>query len=232
MNSIVSQLCPPIFVRAAYKLRAVLAGANKVRGTGEKQDLDVYWDPAMADTLETWGEGNAWDDIQLLMAHREGKVLDVACGTGRVMQILSRFPRLEPHGCDISDLLLGRARGRGIAADRLTLTDATKMSYADKSFDFAYSIGSLEHFTEEGIVKFLQENRRIVKGPTFHMVPVSRSGTDHGWISMAQSYFNNSENWWLEKCRQAYPTATLLPSSWSDRISLGRWLMCSPDSQA
>lgn len=232
MNNIVKQLCPPLLLGGARKLRSALAGAAPAARSNDTQDLDVYWDPKMADMLETWGEGNAWNDIQLLMAHRQGRVLDIACGTGKVIEILKRFPALEMHGCDISDLLLGRAAKRGIAPERLTLTDATKMSYSDKSFDFAYSIGSLEHFTEDGIVKFLQENLRIVKGPTFHMVPMSRVGEDHGWITTSQSYFNNSEAWWLKKCLQVYPSATLLASSWNDDISVGRWMMCSPETGA
>lgn len=228
MNRIAKLFCPPIFFSIEYRLRRALSrskvGVPHVEGT---QDLDLYWDPKMADLLETWGEGNAWNDIQLLMAHRSGKVLDIACGTGKVMEILGRYPSLELHGCDISDMLLARATKRGIDADRLHMTDATKMSYADKSFDFAYSIGSLEHFTEEGIVKFLAENLRISKGPTFHMIPVARDGVDHGWITPYQSYFNNSERWWTNKCLQIYPAVTFVESSWSDNISRGRWMICS-----
>ena len=224
------QLCPPILFSAAYRFRQAISRTTPVRHHDGTQDLDLYWDPKMADLLETWGEGNAWNDIQLLMVNRSGKVLDIACGTGKVIEILSRFPSLELHGCDISDLLLSRAAKRGIGVDRLSITDATKMSYADKSFDFAYSIGSLEHFTEDGIVKFLAENIRISKGPTFHMIPVSRDGVNHGWITPYQSYFNNSEEWWACKCRQVYPSVTFLESSWSDKISRGRWMMCSPES--
>ena len=231
MSNIVKQLCPPVLLGGVRKIRKALVGTATAVRSNSAQDLDVYWDPKMADMLETWGEGNAWNDIQLLMAHRQGKVLDIACGTGKVIEILRRFPELEMHGCDISDLLLGRAAQRGIAADRLTLTDATKMSYSDKVFDFAYSIGSLEHFTENGIVQFLRENLRIVNGPTFHMVPMSRDGKNHGWITTSQSYFNNSESWWMKKCLQVYPAATLLASSWSDGISVGRWMMCSPETK-
>lgn len=229
MNKLVRQLCPPIVFSVEYKVRKLLAKARpkRIQVAGE-QDLELYWDPAMANILENWGEDNAWIDIQLLMTHRSGKVLDIACGTGRVIEILSRFPSLELHGCDISDLLLSRAAKRGIGPDRLKLTDATNMSYPDKSFDFAYSIGSLEHFTEDGIVKFFAENIRISKGPTFHMIPVSRDGADHGWITPHQSYFNNSEGWWMKKCRQVYPSVEFLESSWSDDISKGRWIVCSP----
>ena len=230
MSKIFSQVCPPIVFSVAYKIRQAMKRRSPARHSVDAQDLDLYWDPKMADLLETWGEGNAWDDIQLLMAHRSGRVLDIACGTGKVIEILRRFPSLDVHGCDISDLLLSRATKRGISPDKLVKTDATKMTYSDKSFDFAYSIGSLEHFTEDGIVKFLAENKRISKGPTFHMIPVSRDGTDHGWITPYQSYFNNSEGWWRSKCLQVYPSVTFLESSWSDKISRGRWMMCTPAS--
>lgn len=231
MSKIVKQLCPPVLLGGAQRIRKAFASSAPAPRSNTAQDLDVYWDPNMADMLETWGEGNAWNDIQLLMAHRQGKVLDIACGTGKVIEILKRYPTLELYGCDISDLLLSRAAQRGIAKDRLTLTDATKMSYVDQSFDFAYSIGSLEHFTETGIIDFLRENLRIVRGPTFHMVPMSRDRKDHGWITTSQSYFNNSEDWWLKKCLQVYPEAKLLASSWSDPISVGRWMMCSPSPE-
>ena len=228
MNKILKQLCPPIVFSVEHRLRQALSKSTRAPHPGGTQDLDLYWDPTMADLLETWGEGNAWNDVQLLFAHRSGKVLDIACGTGKVIEILSRFPSLELHGCDISDLLLSRAAKRGISPERLLMTDATKMIYADKSFDFAYSIGSLEHFTEEGIVKCLAENLRICAGPTFHMIPVSRDGVDHGWITPYQSYFNNSDAWWMSKCKQVYSSVTFLESSWSDNISEGRWMMCVP----
>ncbi len=41
------------------------------------------------------------------------------------------------------------------------MTDATSMSYPDQSFDWAYSIGSLEHFPADGIEKFLRECGRV-----------------------------------------------------------------------
>jgi ubiquinone/menaquinone biosynthesis C-methylase UbiE len=179
----------------------------------------------MADLLETWGEGTAWREIQLIVAGRTGPVLDVACGTGRVMDLLAPYG-LEIHGIDVSDALLNRAIARGIARDRLTLGDATRMPYADGAFEHAYSIGSLEHFTEQGIVACLSECRRVAKGPTFHQVPVSRSGRDEGWIRRRQSYFNNSVGWWLHLARGVYPNTVYIDSTPGDDISLSIWLVC------
>lgn len=229
MKQLLRELCPPLIWRTLQRLRSHLpAGATQGSPPGQ-QDLDVYWDPQMAQILEHWGEGNAWSEIQLLLAARRGRVLDIACGTGKVMSLLGGFAHLEVHGCDISDMLLGKAVERGIAQDRVRVADATAMAYAAGSFDLGYSIGSLEHFTEEGIQRFLAECHRVVNGATFHMVPVSRSGRDEGWIKTFQSYHNNSAQWWQARCEARYAHVQILDSSWSDRISVGKWLVCEKD---
>lgn len=83
MKQLIKQLCPPILLESTRSFRHALTGVDRAAGNEESQDLDVYWERQMAKMLESWGEGNAWTDIQLLMAHRRGKVLDIACGTGR-----------------------------------------------------------------------------------------------------------------------------------------------------
>lgn len=191
-----------------------------------KQDLDLYWDPDYAQVLETWGEGNTWKEIQFLLVNCKGKILDIACGTGRTMEILSGIRGIEMHGCDISDLLIGKAIERGIRHDWLSVCDATQMDFSDNFFDFAYSIGSLEHFTADGIVKFVAECYRVSKFNSFHMVPVSRSGKNEGWIKTTQSYYNNSVEWWLDKYKSSYKTVYVLDSMWQDDISFGKWFVC------
>ncbi len=191
----------------------------------DKQNLDLYWDPAMAATLETWGEKNVWREIQFIMLNSEGRVLDVACGTGKTMEIVANVGA-DVHGCDISDFLIQKAVERGIAENKLTVCDATRMPYPDNHFNYAYSIGSLEHFTENGIAAFLGECHRVAARASFHMIPVSRSGRDEGWIKTDQSYFNNSVEWWLKKYKSIYGRVYVLESSWEDRISTGKWFMC------
>ena len=195
--------------------------------TDTEADTSVYWDPAMAAALETWGEGNAWDEIQYLLVGARGRVLDIACGTGKTMAVLARFPALELHGCDLSDFLLQKGIDRGIARERLTQCDATKMPYPDGAFEHSYSIGSLEHFTEEGIRACVAEAARLTRGLSAHMVPVARSGRDDGWIKTVQSYHNVSVEWWLAKFRASFPTVHVLDSHWKDSISVGKWFVCS-----
>ena len=224
LKKFLNSLTPPFFwslARSALPQAVVRPQANP-----QEQALDIYWDPKMAELLETWGEGNAWHEIRMIFAGRRGRALDIACGAGRVMVIVQGMPGVEVHGCDISDMLIARAVERGLDAARLKVCDATQMPYEDDCFDFAYSIGSLEHFTEEGIEQVLRGCRRVVKGPSFHMIPVSRSGADEGWITPYQAYFNNSGAWWLDRARRVFQDATLLDSIWSDERSEGKWLVC------
>jgi ubiquinone/menaquinone biosynthesis C-methylase UbiE len=155
-------------------------------------------------------------------------VLDIACGTGITMEILSKQKSLELYGCDISDFLIGKALKRGIDKKYLEVCDATDMKvYKDNQFDYSFSIGSLEHFTEDGIVKFVSEVNRITKQMSFHMMPVSRSGKNEGWMKTLQSFHNNSVDWWIEKFKSKYTNVFVINSGWKDDISVGKWFICS-----
>jgi ubiquinone/menaquinone biosynthesis C-methylase UbiE len=193
---------------------------------GKKQDLDLYWDPKMATLLESWGERNAWHEALFLFSGKSGKALDVACGTGIVMEKLAPVSNLEIHGCDISDFLIMKARERGIRNERLKVCDATKLPYGTAEFDYSYSIGSLEHFTEEGIRNCFAEMARVTQKASYHFMPVSRSGKDEGWMKTLQSFHNCSVDWWRERISSHFPRIVVLPSLWEDDISVGKWLVC------
>ena len=232
MKAIIKDILPPIVLRSLKSIKNYakrMAPAKKIRKNPDVQELDVYWDEKMANMLETWGVGNVWNEIQFLMLNCNGRILDLACGTGKTMEILSKYPFLDIQGCDISDFLISKAVERGLARESLKVCDATATGYEDLSFDYAYSIGSLEHFTEDCIGKFILENYRVAKKNTFHFVPVSKSGTYEGWVVNFQSYFNNSTAWWLNKFGVVYGTVYVLDSVWCDNISDGKWFICIKD---
>jgi len=215
---------PPILLKSLRAARGRFA-KKLVRPEGKEQDLSVYWDKEMAEILETWGDKNVWREIQLLLVNKTGRVLDIACGTGKTMDVLSKFP-LEIHGCDISDMLIEKAIKRGIPADKLEVCDATNMPYQDDSYNFSYSIGSLEHFSESGINQFLKEAFRVTSNISYHQIPVSKDDQNHGWIKTYQSYHNNSVGWWLERFQEVYKQVYALDSTWEDSISNGKWFIC------
>ncbi len=225
-KTLFQRYAPAAFLRGLKQVKKRTQSHFRLAKKGGTQELDIYWDPEMAAVLETWGEGNAWNEIQLLLLNTQGTVLDIACGTGKVMSMLQGIKDLEIHGCDISDFLLEKATQRGIAKDRLTCCDATALPYLLGRFDYAYSIGSLEHFTEDGIDAVLQGCKKVVAKRSFHMIPVSRSQKNEGWISPSQSYFNNSTDWWVAHCKKSFSTVAVLDSAWEDEISIGKWLIC------
>lgn len=193
---------------------------------GGVQHLDIYGDPGFADLLEHWGEAHVWPEIRLLLGGRRGKVLDLACGTARTFDFLRSEPGLELYGCDISPLLIERAITRGYPAERLHVADATATPYVDAAFDYCYSIGSLEHFTEAGIDRFLAETHRLCRGLGFHQIPVSRSGFNEGWITPYQAYWNNSERWWRARFTAVFGKRVhVMSSGWDDAQSRGVWFI-------
>lgn len=233
MKRILKLLIPPIFIKLAYKTGLKKKQSHQIiiykKDENEKQDLDMYFDPEYAKVLDTWGMDNTWQEIQKILVTCSGKVLDIACGTGVTIDILKKYPNLDVHGCDISELLIKKAEQRGISANNLMVTDATKMSYSDNAFDYSYSIGSLEHFTEKGIEKFIAEAARVTKHNSIHMIPTSKSGTNDGWMTTSttiQTFYNNSDEWWMNKFKGSFKEVYILNSIWNDGISYGRWFVC------
>lgn len=231
-NHLAKEFCPPILWRSLKSSKKALKDKFFSKHTEEgKQDLDPYWEEEMAQILETWGDGNVWNEIGMFLFQRKGKVLDIACGTGKTMSIISKLcPDLDVYGCDISDLLIDKAKNRGLAKEKLIVCDATNMSsYGDNSFDMSYSIGSLEHFSQDGIDKLITETKRLVRGTSYHMMPVSRSGRDEGWLKTYQSFYNNSVDWWVAHFRKQFTEVHVFDSKWDDEISVGKWFVTVKD---
>ena len=220
---VAKEILPPFILKFLLNFKKKLNKAN-FSISPKNQKLDLYYDKEMAKILDTWGERNAWIDVQHIFSDKKGKILDIACGTGKVLEILDKNCDLDMYGCDISSFLIDIAKKK-ISEKKLKVCDATNLPYESNSFDYCYSIGSLEHFTESGILSFLESSSRVTKIKGYHMIPVSRSEEDHGWINNYQSYFNNSVEWWSAICKKASLKYKFIDSTWEDEISIGKWLV-------
>ncbi|WP_211345550.1 class I SAM-dependent methyltransferase [Paraflavitalea soli] len=232
MKKLFKLVCPPVLILAGKKAQSLFLKPNSLRyyrpANEDSQELDVYWTDQMANQLEEWGRGHTWNEIECLLVNCSGKVLDIACGTGVNILEMLRFNNLDIYGFDISDFLIKRAIGKGIDPSKLKVADATKTDYLDNEFDFSYSIGSLEHFTEEGIDLFLKEASRYTSKASFHMIPVSESTKDEGWMRTNQSFHNNSVEWWLAKYKKHFREVHVINSAWKDPgLSVGKWFICN-----
>jgi len=208
-----------------YRIQTRL-NKSKVKSNPDSQQLEVYYEESFADELAFWGEDNVWREIELLLATKEGNVVDMCCGVGGTIRRLEKYKKLNICGFDISDFLIQSAIDAGIDQSKLKVANAISTGYEDNSFSYSYSIGSLEHFTEEDIDSFLKETKRITTQGSFHQIPTSRDEKFSGWLELDQSYYNMPESWWLEKFQKHFDDVQTIDSSWNDSISFGTWFIC------
>ncbi len=95
------------------------------------------------------------------------KVLDVACGTGRMLDAIKKScVEVEYTGLDTSKAmtkrLLERAKKLGISAS-VKIGDATSMPFKDNSFDVVYTYHLTWHLPQELQEKMIREMIRVVK---------------------------------------------------------------------
>jgi SAM-dependent methyltransferase len=95
---------------------------------------------------------------------RGGRILDAACGTGRITGLLVREGFAAVVGCDISRAMMSVAR-RGLGQVEFLQSDATRLPFENDSFDAVTCIGLLMHLDSETRVGVLKELARISRQP-------------------------------------------------------------------
>jgi ubiquinone/menaquinone biosynthesis C-methylase UbiE len=124
----------------------------------------------------------------LLPALGATSVLDVGCGTGRgIGYFLKRFPEMRCAGLDASGAqLLQAQRKRGVAAELLHEGDATRLPFADGSFDVVCQFGALHHIRKPNDA--VREMTRVARRAVF-LSDCNRYGQG--------SPFARRLKWWL-----------------------------------
>jgi SAM-dependent methyltransferase len=84
------------------------------------------------------------------------RILDVGCGTGANLQMLSQFGAAE--GVDVSAEALEFCRARGLA--EVKLGTAEHLPFADESFDLVTGLDVVEHLDDD--IGGLREMRRVL----------------------------------------------------------------------
>jgi ubiquinone/menaquinone biosynthesis C-methylase UbiE len=97
-------------------------------------------------------------EVDLVRRHGEGKeILEVGCGTGLILERVSRFAR-RAAGVDLSGGMLARAAGRRLPVAQ---GSATALPVASASFDVACSFKVLPHVAD--IEAAMAELARVVR---------------------------------------------------------------------
>jgi SAM-dependent methyltransferase len=103
-----------------------------------------------------------WRDLKTARATQAEQspalnILDVGCGTGANLEMLSEFG--EAEGVDVSPEALSFCRERGL--EKVRLGEAEKLPYDDSSFDLVTGLDVVEHLDDD--VAGLKEMRRVLR---------------------------------------------------------------------
>lgn len=88
---------------------------------------------------------------------RRARILDVGCGTGANLLMLSKYGQAE--GVDISEDALAFCRARGL--DKVKLGAGEELPYADATFDLVTAFDVVEHMDDD--LAGLTEMRRVLR---------------------------------------------------------------------
>ena len=97
------------------------------------------------------------EDICRRVTDRRPRILDVGCGTGANLLMLSEYGDAE--GVDISEDALAFCRERGL--EKVRLGAGEKLPYADGTFDLVTALDVVEHMDDD--LAGLREMRRVLR---------------------------------------------------------------------
>ncbi|MBI2011695.1 methyltransferase domain-containing protein [Candidatus Daviesbacteria bacterium] len=104
--------------------------------------------------------------VILLKSHKLRKILDVGCGTGRLVKYLNDVGFVA-KGVDLSPIAVKKAKALVKKKNTIFKTSATKLPFKNKSFDLVIAISVIEHISNLAVEKFLKETHRILKPKGF-----------------------------------------------------------------
>jgi SAM-dependent methyltransferase len=97
------------------------------------------------------------EEICRQVTERRPRILDVGCGTGANLLMLSEYG--EAEGVDISEDALAFCRERGL--DKVRLGAGEKLPYEDGTFDLVTALDVVEHMDDD--LAGLREMRRVLR---------------------------------------------------------------------
>lgn len=108
-----------------------------------------------------------------LLNKKNIKILDVACGTGRMLpEVFSVGKNIEYLGLDTSKEMIKILRERAKKLDggkrvKTKISDASKLPFKDNGFDVVYSYHLLWHLPKDEQKKIIKEMLRVCKHEGF-----------------------------------------------------------------
>ena len=104
------------------------------------------------------GKGSARfyiDLIKELEINDEDKILDVGCGTGTVLNYVSKNKKIKGFGIDVSGAMIDMAKAKNTGCE-FSIGDAGSLQFEDDSMDVVMACMAYHHFPDQQ--KFRKEH--------------------------------------------------------------------------
>ena len=122
-----------------------------------------FWEPVIPTFRDYWNLGKT-----------NKTVLDIGCGKGFMVHDLIRLvSNIEVKGIDISEYAIKNCKDE--VSDFLSVADAKKLPFEDKSFDVVISINTIHNLDKDNCAKALREINRVSKKHSFITVDAFRN---------------------------------------------------------
>ena len=119
--------------------------------------------------------------LKYVELEENASVLDIGCGTGRLMdRLAAKFPNVKGIGLDISPLMLRRARAQNRFRKRLIFVSGNteSLSFAEEQFNAVFCTMSFLHYPHPEQV-LAQVSRVLAHGGRFYLVDGYRGENNH-----------------------------------------------------
>lgn len=120
------------------------------------------------------------DAEEYLMQYDYSKLLDIGCGTGFLIDGLSKKKDAEYYGLDLSEGMLEQAKKKNIRNAVFIQGTCDALPYEDNSFDIVTCIQSFHHYPDRE--KAMSEALRVLKPGGIYLLSDTGIGGIGAWI--------------------------------------------------
>jgi len=164
-----------------------------------------YWDGERQFGYGGYRYDGRWRPVAEAMAMHYGlkagmRVLDVGCGKGFLLHEFTQVvPGLDVAGLDVSEYAIAHAKEE--VRPHLTLGSAASLPYADRSFDFVYSLNTLHNLPNYDLHAALGEIERVGMGKSYIVIESFRSEREKVnllyWQLTCRAFYSPREWEWM-----------------------------------